>query len=76
MLTLFCPPICRYGSADIIDKICCQIAEPDNVGFASLSIWLSVVKKSLALSDNDEASAFLEGIGYAESNDDEEDYYD
>lgn len=72
----FLPPICRYGSADIIDKICCQIAEPDNAGFASLSIWLSVAKKSLALSDNDEASAFLEGIGYAESNDDEEDYYD
>lgn len=72
MLTLFCPPICQYGSADIIDKICCQIAEPDNAGFASLSIWLSVVKKSLALSDNDEASAFLD----AESNDDEEDYYD
>ena len=72
----FLPPICRYGSADIIDKICCQIAEPDNACFAFSSIWLSVAKKSLALSDNDEASAFLEGIRYAESNDEAEDYYD
>lgn len=70
----FLPPICRYGSADILDRICCQIAETENHCYASPSVWLSVAKKSLALSDNDEASAFLEGIRYAESNGDESDY--
>lgn len=72
----FLPPICRYGSADILDRICCQIVETENNCYAFPSVWLSVAKKSLALSDNDEASAFLEGIRYAESNGDEEDCYD
>lgn len=70
----FLPPICRYGSADILDRICCQIAETENHCYASPSVWLSVAKKSLELSDNDEARAFLEGIRYAESNGDESDY--
>ncbi|MGN0501593.1 MAG: leucine-rich repeat domain-containing protein [Ruminococcus sp.] len=61
-------PVCRYGDADSVDKICEEIITAESFNSA---YRLNFAKKALELNESDEAQALLEGLRYAESCDDD-----
>ncbi len=65
-------PVCRYGTLEIVQKVCTMLTENDD-NSPEFDLWKSIAKKALSLCEIDEIQAFLEGFVYADEYDEEED---